>query len=198
MPGPRGASVSHTLLTLTLSQVSEAGSDGQLSELVSRVAFVDLAGSRTLTDRAFVREIAFVNKSITCLRHVMAQLSELGSAAAAAATAAAAAAAPTMASDGPLAKWRFRARQAGLAAVAVAAARPASAAKQRAHIPFRDSVLTALLRENLTGNSKTVVVGALAVADAAHEDTAATLAFLGRCKRVVTSPTINQARRWRR
>eukprot|EP00757_Euglenozoa_sp_SAG-D1_P021917 gene21917-151_t len=40
----------------------------------------------------------------------------------------------------------------------------ASAGKKGAHVPFRDSALTWLLKENLSGNSKTVMIAALSPA----------------------------------
>ena len=42
-------------------------------------------------------------------------------------------------------------------------------------IPFRDSVLTWLLRENLGGNSKTAMVAAISPADINYDETLSTL-----------------------
>jgi hypothetical protein len=42
-------------------------------------------------------------------------------------------------------------------------------------IPYRDSVLTWLLRENLGGNSKTAMVAAISPADINYDETLSTL-----------------------
>jgi kinesin family protein 1 len=47
--------------------------------------------------------------------------------------------------------------------------------KKGDHIPYRDSVLTWLLRENLGGNSKTAMVAALSPADINYDETLSTL-----------------------
>uniref|UniRef100_A0A4W5K334 Kinesin motor domain-containing protein n=1 Tax=Hucho hucho TaxID=62062 RepID=A0A4W5K334_9TELE len=47
--------------------------------------------------------------------------------------------------------------------------------KVESHIPYRDSVLTWLLRENLGGNSRTAMVAALSPADINYDETLSTL-----------------------
>ena len=49
--------------------------------------------------------------------------------------------------------------------------------KKGDHIPYRDSVLTWLLRENLGGNSKTAMIAAISPADINYEETLSTLRF---------------------
>lgn len=44
-------------------------------------------------------------------------------------------------------------------------------------IPYRDSVLTWLLRENLGGNSKTAMVAAISPADINYDETLSTLRY---------------------
>ena len=50
--------------------------------------------------------------------------------------------------------------------------------KKGDHIPYRDSVLTWLLRENLGGNSKTAMIAAISPADINYEETLSTLRFV--------------------
>ena len=58
----------------------------------------------------------------------------------------------------------------------LAPGRQASKKKKKAEfIPYRDSVLTWLLRENLGGNSKTAMVAALSPADINYDETLSTL-----------------------
>lgn len=60
--------------------------------------------------------------------------------------------------------------------------------KKGDHIPYRDSVLTWLLRENLGGNSKTAMIAAISPADINYEETLSTLRFCVRCVRVHAGP----------
>lgn len=47
--------------------------------------------------------------------------------------------------------------------------------KKAEFIPYRDSVLTWLLRENLGGNSKTAMIAAISPADINYDETLSTL-----------------------
>ena len=48
-------------------------------------------------------------------------------------------------------------------------------------IPYRDSVLTWLLRENLGGNSKTAMIAAISPADINYDETLSTLRYVYEC-----------------
>lgn len=50
--------------------------------------------------------------------------------------------------------------------------------KKADFIPYRDSVLTWLLRENLGGNSKTAMIAAISPADINYDETLSTLRFV--------------------
>ena len=52
--------------------------------------------------------------------------------------------------------------------------------KKGEFIPYRDSVLTWLLRENLGGNSKTAMVAAISPADINYDETLSTLRYADR------------------
>ena len=52
---------------------------------------------------------------------------------------------------------------------------PGKKKKKGEFIPYRDSVLTWLLRENLGGNSKTAMVAAISPADINYDETLSTL-----------------------
>lgn len=49
--------------------------------------------------------------------------------------------------------------------------------KKENFIPYRDSVLTWLLRENLGGNSKTAMIAAISPADINYDETLSTLRY---------------------
>lgn len=48
-------------------------------------------------------------------------------------------------------------------------------------MPYRDSVLTFLLKESLGGNSKTIMVAAISPADINHAETLSTLHYGALC-----------------
>ncbi|KAF0296233.1 Kinesin-like protein unc-104 [Amphibalanus amphitrite] len=69
----------------------------------------------------------------------------------------------------------------------------ASKKKKKAEfIPYRDSVLTWLLRENLGGNSKTAMVAALSPADINYDETLSTLRYADRAKQIVCKAVVNE------
>eukprot|EP00730_Choanoeca_flexa_P004716 TRINITY_DN11781_c0_g1_i2.p1 TRINITY_DN11781_c0_g1~~TRINITY_DN11781_c0_g1_i2.p1 ORF type:complete len:975 (+),score=271.67 TRINITY_DN11781_c0_g1_i2:494-3418(+) len=59
-------------------------------------------------------------------------------------------------------------------------------------IPFRDSVLTKLLKNALNGNSKTVMIAALSPADINFDETLSTLRFADRAKAIKTKAVVNE------
>lgn len=59
-------------------------------------------------------------------------------------------------------------------------------------IPYRDSVLTWLLRENLGGNSKTAMIAAISPADINFEETLSTLRYADRAKQIVCKAIVNE------
>ncbi|GAB1608050.1 kinesin-like protein unc-104 isoform X2 [Argonauta hians] len=64
--------------------------------------------------------------------------------------------------------------------------------KKTDFIPYRDSVLTWLLRENLGGNSKTAMVAALSPADINFDETLSTLRYADRAKQIVCKAVVNE------
>uniref|UniRef100_A0A8C9DQL4 Kinesin-like protein n=1 Tax=Prolemur simus TaxID=1328070 RepID=A0A8C9DQL4_PROSS len=59
-------------------------------------------------------------------------------------------------------------------------------------IPYRDSVLTWLLKENLGGNSRTAMIAALSPADLNYEETLSTLRYADRTKQIRCNAIINE------
>ncbi|XP_043209374.1 kinesin-like protein unc-104 isoform X1 [Amphibalanus amphitrite] len=80
-----------------------------------------------------------------------------------------------------------------ISALAEVSSAPASKKKKKAEfIPYRDSVLTWLLRENLGGNSKTAMVAALSPADINYDETLSTLRYADRAKQIVCKAVVNE------
>ncbi|XP_069738575.1 kinesin-like protein KIF1C [Phaenicophaeus curvirostris] len=64
--------------------------------------------------------------------------------------------------------------------------------KKPEFVPYRDSVLTWLLKENLGGNSRTAMIAALSPADINYEETLSTLRYADRTKRIRCRAVINE------
>ncbi|EAT43769.1 AAEL004812-PA [Aedes aegypti] len=64
--------------------------------------------------------------------------------------------------------------------------------KKADFIPYRDSVLTWLLRENLGGNSKTAMIAAISPADINYDETLSTLRYADRAKQIVCKAVVNE------
>ncbi|KAG8499274.1 hypothetical protein CXB51_005722 [Gossypium anomalum] len=65
-------------------------------------------------------------------------------------------------------------------------------AKQRAHIPYRDSKLTRILQPALGGNAKTSIICTVAPEEIHIEETKGTLLFASRAKRVTNCAQVNE------
>lgn len=67
-----------------------------------------------------------------------------------------------------------------------------SSSKSKTFIPYRDSVLTWLLKDSLGGNSKTIMIAAISPADCNYGETLSTLRYANRAKNIINKPTINE------
>ncbi|PAA86959.1 hypothetical protein BOX15_Mlig023364g1 [Macrostomum lignano] len=64
--------------------------------------------------------------------------------------------------------------------------------KTKKFVPYRDSVLTWLLKDNLGGNSRTLMVATLSPAGDNYEETLSTLRYADRAKRIVNHAVVNE------
>lgn len=62
----------------------------------------------------------------------------------------------------------------------------------RSHIPYRDSPLTRLLQDSLGGNTRTVVLATVSPSVHSADETASTLKFADRARRVMVRVTPNE------
>ncbi|XP_060645846.1 kinesin-like protein Klp98A isoform X2 [Drosophila nasuta] len=69
---------------------------------------------------------------------------------------------------------------------------PNSGTKRVLYIPYRDSILTWLLKDSLGGNSKTIMIAALSPADCNYSETLSTLRYANRAKNIINKPTVNE------
>lgn len=68
----------------------------------------------------------------------------------------------------------------------------AGKSKSDQFVPYRDSVLTWLLKDNLGGNSKTVMVATISPAADNYDESLSTLRYADRAKRIVNHAVINE------
>lgn len=59
-------------------------------------------------------------------------------------------------------------------------------------VPYRDSVLTWLLKDSLGGNSKTAMIAAISPADVQYEETLSTLRYADQAKKIKNKAVINE------
>ena len=67
-----------------------------------------------------------------------------------------------------------------------------SKTKSDKFIPYRDSTLTWLLKDNLGGNSRTVMMATVSPAADNYDETLSTLRYADRAKKIVTHAVINE------
>lgn len=79
-----------------------------------------------------------------------------------------------------------------ISALAEISASKSKKSKKADFIPYRDSVLTWLLRENLGGNSKTAMIAAISPADINYDETLSTLRYADRAKQIVCKAIVNE------
>uniref|UniRef100_A0A7E4ZYZ4 Kinesin motor domain-containing protein n=1 Tax=Panagrellus redivivus TaxID=6233 RepID=A0A7E4ZYZ4_PANRE len=64
--------------------------------------------------------------------------------------------------------------------------------KKEKFVPYRDSVLTWLLKDNLGGNSKTVMIATVSPSADNYEETLGTLRYADRAKKIVNHAVVNE------
>lgn len=67
-----------------------------------------------------------------------------------------------------------------------------SQSRKTVFIPYRDSVLTWLLKDSLGGNSKTIMIATISPAECNYGETLSTLRYANRAKNIINKPTINE------
>jgi len=78
-----------------------------------------------------------------------------------------------------------------ISALAEASVKAQHSSKQ-VFIPYRDSVLTWLLKDSLGGNSKTIMIATISPAEVNHGETLSTLRYANRAKNIINKPTVNE------
>ncbi|GBP28430.1 Kinesin-like protein KIF1B [Eumeta japonica] len=206
------SSRSHAVFTIFFTQQRHDKTTNLMSEKVSKISLVDLAGSEradsTGAKGTRLKEGANINKSLTTLGKVISALAEiLDKRAVVSGTRKSVTVDPKGIRYNP-GRWRNNEVAAvEMMATAVSGLPPASGrraetprprasknkkSKKADFIPYRDSVLTWLLRENLGGNSKTAMIAAISPADINYDETLSTLRYADRAKQIVCKAVVNE------
>lgn len=74
----------------------------------------------------------------------------------------------------------------------IAALADASTGKKKSQVPYRDSVLTWLLKDSLGGNSLTAMIAAISPADINFDETLSTLRYADSAKRIKNHAVVNE------
>ena len=170
------SSRSHAIFALEIARTAlndaTEGREGGATDRRAKISLVDLAGSerqqKAGTTGERLREASAVNKSLTALGKVISVLAK--------------------AAD-------LQAKHAMAASAAAGSRRSGRApppAPPAAHVPYRDSVLTWLLRESLGGNAHSVMLATVSPCAAHYHETASTLRYAEAAKKVATRPCVNE------
>uniref|UniRef100_A0A8C4WZS4 Kinesin family member 16Ba n=1 Tax=Eptatretus burgeri TaxID=7764 RepID=A0A8C4WZS4_EPTBU len=74
----------------------------------------------------------------------------------------------------------------------LSAPRNSQGRKKQIFVPYRDSVLTWLLKDSLGGNSKTIMIATVSPANVNYGETLSTLRYANRAKNIMNKPTVNE------
>lgn len=67
-----------------------------------------------------------------------------------------------------------------------------SKGKKDTHVPYRNSMMTQILKDSLGGNCKTVMIATLALDKSSEDETLSTARFAHRCQKLVNDISINE------
>ncbi|XP_054470276.1 stAR-related lipid transfer protein 9 [Anoplopoma fimbria] len=176
------SSRSHAIFTI---QYTQAILENNLpSETVSKINLVDLAGSERADPhycRDRLTEGSNINKSLVTLGIVisaLAQNSQMSSSCQSI---------NSMASEGD-------GSTAGSHSSSLSGGGGGGGGGGRRHcfIPYRDSVLTWLLKDSLGGNSKTIMIATVSPSANSYNETLSTLRYAAHAKNIVNKPRVNE------
>ncbi|XP_077395363.1 uncharacterized protein stard9 [Festucalex cinctus] len=172
------SSRSHAIFTIQYTQAILE--NNRPSETVSKINLVDLAGSERADPnycRDRLTEGSNINKSLVTLGIVisaLAQNSQMSSSCQSI---------NSMASEGD-----------GSSAGSHSSflSRGGSTGRRHCFIPYRDSVLTWLLKDSLGGNSKTIMIATVSPSASSYNETLSTLRYAAHARNIVNKPRVNE------
>ncbi|XP_060080344.1 uncharacterized protein LOC132559734 [Ylistrum balloti] len=166
------SSRSHAIVTIEFTQAKLE--DDLPHEIVSKLHLVDLAGSERADPNYWsgykgrLREGSNINKSLVTLGNVIKALAERSILSCSSDNLGASVASIQSGGEGATPKKRLP------------------------YIPYRDSVLTWLLKDSLGGNSKTMMISTITPASMYYNETLSTLRYAQRAKSIINKPKVNE------
>uniref|UniRef100_A0A8D2CLX5 Kinesin-like protein n=1 Tax=Sciurus vulgaris TaxID=55149 RepID=A0A8D2CLX5_SCIVU len=171
------SSRSHAIFTIHYTQ---AILENNLpSEIASKINLVDLAGSER-ADPSYckdrITEGANINKSLVTLGIVISTLAQNSQ---------------VFNSCQSLKSTASTGGDSGIPVSSGTDSRRVPSQRQ-SYIPYRDSVLTWLLKDSLGGNSKTIMVATVSPAHTSYSETMSTLRYASNAKNIINKPRVNE------
>ncbi|XP_021097565.1 stAR-related lipid transfer protein 9 isoform X3 [Heterocephalus glaber] len=172
------SSRSHAIFTIHYSQVIMENS--LPSEIASKINLVDLAGSER-ADPSYckdrITEGANINKSLVTLGIVISTLAQNSQ--------------PFSNRQSLSSPARSGGGDSGTPC-SLGTSSAGGPSQRQSYIPYRDSVLTWLLKDSLGGNSKTIMVATVSPAHTSYRETMSTLRYASNAKNIVNKPCVNE------
>ncbi|XP_053553769.1 stAR-related lipid transfer protein 9 isoform X2 [Bombina bombina] len=169
------SSRSHAIFTIQYTQAMLE--DNLPSEITSKINLVDLAGSERASpnyckDR--LTEGSNINRSLVTLGIVISTLAQNSQMTSSCQSI------NSIASDG----------DSGIPSSPMGGSMNGS--KRLPYIPYRDSILTWLLKDSLGGNSKTIMIATVSPASGSYNETMSTLRYASNAKNIINKPRVNE------
>ncbi|XP_016067791.1 PREDICTED: stAR-related lipid transfer protein 9 isoform X2 [Miniopterus natalensis] len=172
------SSRSHAIFTIHYTQ---AVLENNLpSEITSKINLVDLAGSER-ADPSYckdrITEGANINKSLVTLGIVISTLAQNSQ---------------VFSSCQSLNSVTSNGGDSGIPSSPSGTCSGGGPSRRQSYIPYRDSVLTWLLKDSLGGNSRTIMVATVSPAHTSYSETMSTLRYASNAKNIINKPRVNE------
>ncbi|XP_029426116.1 stAR-related lipid transfer protein 9 isoform X2 [Nannospalax galili] len=172
------SSRSHAIFTIHYTQA--VLQNNLPSEIASKINLVDLAGSER-ADPSYCKdriiEGANINKSLVTLGIVISTLAQNSR---------------VFSSCQSLSSTASSGGDSGIPSTASGTSSGEGPSRRQSYIPYRDSVLTWLLKDSLGGNSKTIMVATVSPAHTSYSETMNTLRYASNAKNIMNKPRVNE------
>ncbi|XP_017371799.1 stAR-related lipid transfer protein 9 isoform X2 [Cebus imitator] len=150
------------------------------SEMASKINLVDLAGSER-ADPSYckdrITEGANINKSLVTLGIVISTLAQNSQ---------------VFSSCQSLNSSVSNGGDSGILSSPSGTSSGGAPSRRQFFIPYRDSVLTWLLKDSLGGNSKTIMIATVSPAHTSYSETMSTLRYASSAKNIINKPRVNE------
>ncbi|XP_075818013.1 stAR-related lipid transfer protein 9 [Microtus pennsylvanicus] len=172
------SSRSHAIFTIHCAQATLQ--NNLPSETASKINLVDLAGSER-ADPSYckdrITEGANINKSLVTLGIVISTLAQNSQ---------------VFSSCQSLSSAASSGGDSGIPSTTSGTSSGGASVRRQSYIPYRDSVLTWLLKESLGGNSRTIMVATVSPAHTSYSETMSTLRYASNAKNIINRPQVNE------